>query len=783
MKEANEFKTREDFDSAILKFEEAKELISSGFKDEELVNEQLEKIENAITNIHSDKINSIILKAKELMEERKSADAKKLLEEALSVSEKIDNLEIRGNLTAHVKNILMINEFNNTIESIAAYMEQDNIEEAMRELKKAQKQVIEAPSSSTKSKMEEQIQKITEQVYHSLVDQCLIEINALIGQKELEKSLNMLHDKLNFLKKSPYSEILEPLTLNLKEKINEIHGIKVEPLIKEGESLLKQGNLENALPFFTQAREIIETMEETDQKIQHVEQLSSILDPYLKEEVNSLFEQAIALIQEENFEQSTKLITDAMSLLKKALTIADSLINSKQKEQEVAKISELLEKTCTKGIHARKETAKHLVKERKYEEAIGMIYSALSIAKNLACAEDENQPIQELKRFINEIYSIQIHELMDNARNKANEGSFNEAKKILKDALSITNKMYLSKEMDEEIDNINKLMKRVELKETIAKGEDLLIEKEFSEQHEELKKRLASAENITDPELKAQELLEIKNLIDDIHGSKINMLLEHFNQDFKKGIHEKALENIDRALSISQTFELKENKEQVLKNIFKNLLNLFNIMLAANQIDNLSKLLEKSHEIIEEMENKAEKDNLLEELIHSIFLLSQKLHDTKNWDEIFAILNKALFFSNISKNEKLKENLILKIKDELKNYLVISIQELLKKDDLEKVINQALELIKIDDTFPDAYYYLAQAYLFKDLFNKAIENLEKVINLKSHHLNALTSLGLIHELQGNIDEARKFYERASAINLLEFLKINRQLYFKLKEHE
>ncbi|MHA1724051.1 MAG: tetratricopeptide repeat protein [Promethearchaeota archaeon] len=783
MKEANEFKTRGDLDSAILKFEEAKDLVSSDFKDEELINEQLDKIENAIINILLDKINSMILKAKELMEDRKSADAKKLLEEALNVSEKIGNLEIRGNLADHVKSLIIINEFNNIIKSIASYMEQDNIEEAMCELEKAQKIVVKTSSSIIKSKTEEQIQKITEQVYRSLVDQCLIEVNALIGQEELEKALTMLHDKLNSLKKSLFLEKLEPLSLKLKEKINEIHAIKIKPLIREGESLLKQGNLENSIPFFMQAREIIEIMEETEQKIQHVEKLSLILDPYLKEKITSLLEQGTALIQEENFEQSTKLITDAMSIFKKALTIAESLVNSKQREQEIAQIREMLEKTCTKGINTRKETARYLTEEKKYDEAIGAIYSALSIAKNLACAEEENEPIQDLKRFINETYSIQIHELMDKVKIKANEGTFEEAKKILKDALGITNKMYLSKEMDEEINNINKLMKHVELKETIAKGEDLLIEKEFSEQNEELKKKLANAEKITDPELKAQELMEIKNLIDDIHASKIYMLLEHFNRDFKNGLHEKALEHVDRAISISQTFEFNENKEKVLSDVFKSQMELFKAILDANQTKYLSMLLEKSHEIIKEMEKEKNIDSCLEQLVNSILLLSQKFHNAKKWEEIFSLLKKAVLFCDVSKNEKLKEDLILKIKNKLKKYLILSIQELMRKEDYEKIIEQTSELIKIDENLPDAYYYLASAYLFKNLLNKAIENFEIVIKLESKHLNALTSLGLIYELQGNAGDAQKFYERAIAVDFLEFLKINRQLFYKLQNKQ
>lgn len=775
--EANDLRNQEEFDNAIAKFKEAIKVIQEEFKESEFIEKQVEKIENEIITILSDKINRIILKAKEVLQKNQLKEANLILSDALEVAKRIESTEIKNNFIRNIENLINLNNFKISLEQATSLLDKNEPQKALKLLTKLEEKLDQIPDSSAKEEMLEQVKNLMKQTYHSQVEGSLIKVNALIGQKDYDKALKILKEHISTLHSI---EKTDEISLLVRRKMNEIYSMQIEPIILEGNRLINEGNLEEANSIVEDAKKIVNIMEETEQKSNQLKKISEMVNPQMEQKIELLLAESMAIINQEEYKKSTKLVGDATKYFVEALDLAEMMIESEEREEKISKIKKLLDQTCSNGISFRKDKAKQNVEDKNFEGAIGEIYSALSIAKSMSCAEEDNEEIMELKNFINNIYSAQIEDVTEKAKKKMIDNVFDEARSLLNNALSITNKMYLSNQMEEEINKINNLKKKVEIKETISKGDSLLEKEKFNKEIEELKKKLEKAEIIEDPDEKYKQLQDIKNSIDKVNSSNISLIIEQITLDIKKNKFDELTPKIDQSISIAQKFELEQNKRAEFSTIFNFTLEVIKILINNENYHDVPEFYDKNMGIIQQMEDEKLIDRSISQLIDSSLYLGQILFKQQKVKDASKILNSAMLYCKQIQNEQIMEEFHLKLINQLKSNLMNHVKKLTEEEKYKAVIEPCTSLIDIDEFFIEAYYYLANAYMHENHYGKAIKNFEKIIELNPIHLNTLNSLGLIRELQDQIPEAVDKYKKAINIDLMQFLRINRSLYSELR---
>lgn len=84
-----------------------------------------------------------------------------------------------------------------------------------------------------------------------------------------------------------------------------------------------------------------------------------------------------------------------------------------------------------------------------------------------------------------------------------------------------------------------------------------------------------------------------------------------------------------------------------------------------------------------------------------------------------------------------------------------------KKNSLKKAQMLFEEIIEMNSTHSDAYFYLGNIFHMKGMLGKAIKALNKVLELDPEHTDAAISLSVILNDIGRYEEAQKVFERAN----------------------
>ena len=88
----------------------------------------------------------------------------------------------------------------------------------------------------------------------------------------------------------------------------------------------------------------------------------------------------------------------------------------------------------------------------------------------MAYPEEENAVLEDLKKIINKVYSTQNKEVITRGKDLIDQNEYEKALEVFKEALNMTNKMYLTEEMEEEVNLIKSLIYDAEVKQLVGKG-------------------------------------------------------------------------------------------------------------------------------------------------------------------------------------------------------------------------------------------------------------------------------------------------------------------------
>jgi tetratricopeptide (TPR) repeat protein len=354
-----------------------------------------------------------------------------------------------------------------------------------------------------------------------------------------------------------------------------------------------------------------------------------------------------------------------------------------------------------------------IIGQQKYEEAINEVYIALSLAKRMTYPEEENAELEELKNLVNKIYSVEIKKVIDEGKELTENKNFEKAIEVFNEALNQTNKMYLTKEMETQVNNIKSLIYNAEVGLLIGKGKLTEEQKEKEKEIEKLRKRLEYAKSIEDEKRRVEEMNKIKKSIDIIHSEEIKLLIEQGNQLANKKAYEEAFNFYEKALKVNDLMEEPDvkNKDLVKESYKRELINKAKI-----EINN------KKYDVA--IENGKKAVELDGKFVEGYYYISTAYNYKKNYDVAIENLEKALTHD----------------KNHIKSWNLIGLAYEAKKD-YDTALANLSKAIEIDPSYSTGWYNIGNIYKQINEFDKAIENYSKAAELNPDHAKAWFFMG------------------------------------------
>ncbi|MFX1409148.1 MAG: tetratricopeptide repeat protein [Promethearchaeota archaeon] len=735
IEEANAFKDKNKFQKAIAKLQEAINFVNEKVKEPEDKETEINNIKNVINQTYSVQINDIVQQAIRLVSQKEFDQARELFKKSMQITVNIDDPEFKAAEVEEIEKLIeetklkeLINEGNNCRES-------KNFDDALELFNRA---LIIA------EEIYEGIPKIEEQdkIKNEIDQTCLAQIKLIVenGNKlketgnvdeaidEFEKALNLTDVFYNSDQKS--KEIT-----NTKNLINQIYSNKIKPAVEKAKELVDQHNINSAFLEAKKALSIANEMYESDLKNLEISLIAEVVNPIYIEKIKPIVESGKQITQEVKFEESTTKINKAVNIFKEALDMANSMIPDIKKDQEVKRVSDLINDACLAGINLIKENSVSNIMQKNYDDAISQLYSALSIAKIMTYPEEENIEIENLKNLVNKVYSAQVKEVLTQGDKLVNEDKYDEAIKVYNEALDITNKMYLTEEMEKEVGEIKGLIYQTEIKQLVGKGGLAETQQLKEKEIEKLKKRLDYANSIEDEKRRIEEMSKIKKLIDEVHSDEIRLLIEQGNQLAKQSKYEDAFKFFERALKVN---ELMEEPDLQNKNLIRE-------RYKTELVNKAKQNLAKNPDIAIESCNRA--TELDENYVDAYYHLGLAYNIKRSYDAAIQNLNKAV---RLNSNHALSWNNLGLAYEAKQSY-----------DDALKSLKKAVE---VDSNYAQAWYNMGNVYRLMNDLDNAIDSYKKATQIDSELAKAWLYMGYAYFDKKDYNMAIQHLERGITVD-------------------
>ncbi len=764
LEEGLKLKNENEFEEALKKLQDAVIYIRTKIKDLEDQKPDLARVKSEIDNVYVAKIEYLMSQSIQLALLKKFKEAFDKLKEAQKASDNIGEAALNGTQKTNLQNLNKEMEIKSQVNQADELRKQNKFEEAVTMLQSLK---IEAASIY---KVEADIEKAfaikrnMDQVYFSQ-SKFMSEEATQLNQKGKQKdAIELLEAALKICEnindvKSKSAEIA-----NVKTLINGIFSAQIQPLLEKGKNLIAQNKKEEAIKELKNAEKIAVKMHQNEQRNKDLEQLGALMNPLFLEKIDPLMEKGNKITEGDDFKKSLTLINEAVNIYRSAFKFANDMSESALKDKTAKEVGETLDKSCSTGINLKKEMGLQLISDSKFDEAISEIYSALSLAKNMACAESDNVEIENLKGIVNQVYLAQINVLLGEANQLVEQKKLDDARKIYSEALDLTNKMYLSESVDNEKNKIKNLIYQIELKKVISSGFISQEKEKFDKELVKLNEDLQSTSQVQNVERKNELMSEIKTKIDKVHLNEIKFLIEQGIELAGKEKYDEANGIIKTSLGIIDLIENTDLRNKELSNIVRAIIEIGQKTTNQGRFGVAIQVIETSMAIIELLK-KAELKNVEYVKVVNAILNVAKQSITKNkFDEAFQDYDRALKTAAKIDNAKIKNEQIVLVKNAYKQDLNDKANLENKAGQNDNAIKYARMAIEQDPNFALSYLNLGDAFLSKKEYDSSIEAYQKSIQLNAQNVDALNKMGLSYEYKGEYDNAINAYNKALGIN-------------------
>ncbi|MFX1365002.1 MAG: tetratricopeptide repeat protein [Promethearchaeota archaeon] len=766
IEEANAFKDNNDFNKAIRKLKEALNFVNDKVKEEREKNTEIENIKNAINQTYSIQIDNVVQGGIRFTAQKKFEKAKEELQNALMIVENIDDPNLQKAEKEEINKLISENEIEKLMAKGIDLKKNNKPDEALEIFKEAMNFAEEIFKSDFKNEGLARIKREITDIYGSKIDEIIEQGKIFKNKGQNNEAIKTFESALQTIEKYFDLEDKKAQITSIKNLTNEIYSNQIKPLVDNGRDLLKQNLTEKSISEFNNALSIVKKMYDSDVKNHELSLIADGLNPIYIEKIKPLVEKGKEIASKEKFEESLNLINEAVDFFHQALDIANSMAPSENKELEIKEINELINNSCNSGINIIKDKSIQFIVQKKYEEAISDLYIALSLSKRMAYPEEENPELTNLKNLVNKVYSAEVIEVVNKGNKLVEQKDFEKAIETYNNALNITNKMYLTEEMEKEVGRIKSLIYETELKQLVGKGgledEQKLKEKEI----EKLKKRLDYAQSIEDPERRAKEMTKIKTLIDNVHSEEITLLIEQGNQlaDIKK--YDDAFKFYERALKVTDMMESPDVKNKdLIKKTYKNkLINRVKLEIENKEYDKAIKYCQRALEL----------DDIFVEAYYHIGLV---YYYKKKYDIAIENFERAVSYNNKHVNSWNSMGLAFEAKKDYDNALKnlnkaveidhdfsegwYNLGNVFKlKKEYDNAIQNYIKATEINPDFATAWFFMGCAYFDKKDYNKAVESLENAIKLDPN---------LAHDVNPLLKEFKKTIDKLQEILSMSFI--------------
>jgi len=740
LQEANEFKNLKEYNKAVEKYLEALTFVEERVKEPEERDDETSNIKSQIDQIYSVEIIDIIDTARDFVDKEDFNSAFSTYDEAARIADKIVDKDLRTYEVNEINYLINKTKIEESLfqgESVKESKEFDKAISIFRDTLNAAKEFY---MEDLEAELIKKIEKAINETYSLKVNILVEKAKTLKERENLDGTLEEYKKALKLVGNYFESDLKDIDKNNLVNLTNQIYATKIKISVDKGQKLFEENNFNEAAKKFEEALKTSEEMFDTEEKKSQIKSINSIasgvLNPIYLERINPILNKGKELVIKENFEENVSTLNEALDLFEKSLEITNIMADSKEKSEKLDEITSLINKTCKTRIKYIKELSIQKIGQGDYEKAINDLYAAISVAKRISITEEINEDLEDLKNTVNKVYLAQTDVVVKEGVSKLKNKEYDEAIKVFNKALEMTNKMYLTNEMEEEINRIKGLVYQAELKDLVDRG-DLSEElQKYEKELKKLNKKMEYAKTIDDPNRKFQEMEQIKKSIDEVFYSKVKLLVEQGVQLADSKSFEDSFKNFESAITINESIKSPEFKNRI-----------------AIKYEYKLKLIKKARLEIE----KRTYDTAIQDCNKAIELDSTYID--------------AYYYIGITNNEKKEYNSAIEyFKKAINlnpnhakswNHMGFSYEKL---DIFDKAIDSYRKAAGLDSTYTLAHYNLANAYKHEKNYDNAIESYKKAIELDPNYASAWLFMGYAYLDKNDYHSALQNLEKAIDIN-------------------
>ncbi|MFW9940064.1 MAG: tetratricopeptide repeat protein [Candidatus Thorarchaeota archaeon] len=320
---------------------------------------------------------------------------------------------------------------------------------------------------------------------------------------------------------------------------------KLNLIIEEANTLKDKNKFQKAIDKFEQALNFINIkVDEPSDKKVEIENIRNAINQTYSVEVNNVIQEAIQLTSQKEFEQ-------ARNSFQRALKICENIDDEDHRDVEKSEIYELIieidiQEQLIRGMKLREE-------EMKFDESKNIFNEIKANIEKLQDADGKAEHLARIKEEIEKTYIAQFKKILQQGTELKQSGQFDEAIKLFEKAKNYIEDSFPSDTNKAEIVNIKNLTNEIysnQIKPIVEKGNELINQGSTESGITELKNALTIADKMYDSDLKNLEISIIAELLNPIYIEHINPILNEGIEITKKEGFEESISMINKAVDV-----------------------------------------------------------------------------------------------------------------------------------------------------------------------------------------------------------------------------------------
>ena len=320
---------------------------------------------------------------------------------------------------------------------------------------------------------------------------------------------------------------------------------KLNLIIEEANALKDKSKFQKAIDKFEQALNFINIkVDEPSDKKIEIENIRNAMNQTYSVEINNVIQESIRFTAQKEFEQ-------ARTSFQRALKICEKIDDEDLKDTEKSEISELIseidiQELLIRGIKLREE-------EKNFEASIRVFNEGSVIIEKIQDSDGKADHLVRINEEIEKTYIAQFKQILQRGTVLQQSGQFEEAIKLFEKAKNYIEVSFPSDTKKSEIVNIKNLSNDIysnQIKPNVELGNELLNQGSTEKGMVELKKALTIADKMYDSDLKNLEISLIAELMNPFYIKRINPILDEGIEITKKENFKDSISMINQAVDI-----------------------------------------------------------------------------------------------------------------------------------------------------------------------------------------------------------------------------------------